>query len=259
VLDDWAEFIADSPADMVLVTTQLTTQDHGWGQKGGNAKSALASGLIEADVAVPAELPAPVQVEWRDGSTSTVELLSAADALDAIRQEGDGDCGGCSPVHVTKVRLTTHQFDTTRGPTDLPSWEFTLREGDVHVYRVAVAHALVIFRGDAAPEVESLSTTTSSHTLTVKVLGGACGRPPDYPDGHPSGLHAYAVESDTAVVVFVLADPRPTPAPDATPVFCAGVGVFWTFTIELDRPLGPRTVLDISGTPASRDLSWLTP
>jgi hypothetical protein len=262
VLDDWAEFVAGAPSDTVLVTERLTSQDHGWsGPNGDNAKAALYAGLLEPKVEISSEQPPAFEVAWPDGSKSSVELVSAADALAAIQSEGaaDAPCPECTPVHVVKVRLTTHQYNTTRGPTELPSWEFTLREGKVHVYRVAAAHALVIFEGDRAPAVESFSTTPRGNELTIKALGGRCVNLPAEPGPHPAGLNAYAVESDLAVVIFIAADPQPTRDPAATPVICLGVGSIDTYNVQLAEPLGIRTVLDITGTPASRDASWLQP
>lgn len=245
VLEDWATFVDGAPADTIVVSHSLTTQDHGWsGPNGDNAKSALMAGVIDAEVELPTDAPSPGVVSWPDGSTSTVELIAAADALDALRREGGGECGGCTPVHVTKVRLTTHEFDTTRGPTQLPSWEFTLREGRVHVYRVAAAHALVL-HGEGWTEIESISTAPSGNAMAVHYLGGACT--------DPERLRAHAVESDTAVVVFVTTDQPPHSGP------CIAVGIIYTLYVEIDGPLGSRTVLDIQGYPVTRDASWLRP
>ena len=254
-LDDWAAFMATAAKDTVLVTSELTTQDHGWsGGNGDNAKSALYAGMLEANVDIPTQAPAPSEITWPDGSTLLVELMSAAAALDAIRAEGEGSpCPECTPVHVVGVRLVTHTFDTTRGPTDLASWEFTLREGDVHVFRVAAAHALVL-PTDSHAALEAASA--DGRQLTIWYMGGAC----DDPDRHV----AHSVESDLAVVAYISVSPAsastPTAAdsaPTGPPHLCLAIGIIRSLTVELDQPLGSRTVLDINGTPISRDASWL--
>jgi hypothetical protein len=252
VLDDWETFVEGAPSDTVLVTESLTTQDHGWsGRNGDNAKSALGAGVIESEVDLPTDQPAPEEISWPDRSTSTVELLPAADALDAIRSEGGGDCGGCTPVHVVNVRLTEHEYDTTRGPTSLPTWEFTLREGNVHVYRVAAAHAFLLDEGQRASQIASVSIAPDGTELTVKYVGGACT--------DADRLRAHALESDLAVVAFVSFEPASDSAAAPTPGPCILLGVIYTRTVELNEPLGARTVLDLNGTPISRDATWLEP
>lgn len=250
-LDAWAEFLGEAPPETIVVTTQLTTLDHGWkGPNGDNDKSAFLSGLIETRVDLPTQAPPPAQITWPDGSQSVVELQSAAAALDAIRAEGDGGCDGCTPVHIVDVRLTTHAYDTTRGRTDLPAWEFTLKEGNVHVYRVATRHALVVAAEDSAPSLLAVLTEDDPRLLTVQFMGSACSDPDD--------ALAVAVESDTAVVVFLTVREYATPDPMATPAYCSAAGVIWPFTVELDAPLGARAVLDISGVPVLRDPAWRT-
>jgi hypothetical protein len=249
-LDEWAAFIDGAPDDTILVAYELSTQDHGWsGPNGDNAKAALYAGMIEADVEIPADAPDPGQIVWPDGSTTIVELMPATAALDALRAEGgNSPCPECTPVHVVGVRLTAHSFNTPRGMTDLPSWEFTLKEGDVHVYRIAAAHA-VVTQTESRSELEGASA--DGPQLTIWYMGGACD--------HPERLVAHAVESDLAVVAYIELSPEFASVPPDSPHPCIAVGIVRSLTVELDRPLGLRTVLDINGVPVPRDLSWLSP
>jgi hypothetical protein len=88
---------------------------------GENAKAALGAGLVEAAVPLPAS-SAPAEVRWRDGRTRAVRVLSAADALRAVRDTAtDGSCAACTPLRVTGARSITVAITTLDGEADAPA------------------------------------------------------------------------------------------------------------------------------------------
>jgi hypothetical protein len=78
--------------------------------------------------------------------------------------------------------------------------------------------------------------------VTVAFTGAPEGR--DKPCG--ADYSAEAIESDTAIVVIVITHPN------GAAVACSMVGAVRTATARLARPLGERTVLEITqGLPVS--------
>jgi hypothetical protein len=242
-LDHWASVVGDDASDAVIVTTELATQDHGWsGPTASNDKRALYAGLLESEVDVPTSTPPAASVEWPDGSSTRVTLMPASAALDALRTENVSSCPECTPVHIVGIDLVTHVFDTARGPASLPTWRFSLRESGVHVFRLAVEKPIYI-QPTQFNFLISVTNASDSNVLTVHFLGGECDPP----------YHLEAVESDLAVVVLYVPDAQPTPG------ICSAVGVFYTSSVKLSALLGTRTVLDIFGTPTSRDATRFSP
>ncbi|BCL12889.1 hypothetical protein [Micromonospora sagamiensis] len=222
----------------------LTGQVGDWEPTNGDDKQALMSGRVSASNALPA-VPHPTgQVVWDDGTTTSVPLLSAEEALHQMAATGAGGCPECVPLEVTGARLTTARIPTTRGPATAPIWEYTLNGTAVRATRVAVATSAMVtveppswdsYDSPAGLPIESASTTTASRRLTVAFTGA-----PDA-GNRPCGADysAEAVESAHAVVVIVVGHPH---APDET---CPGMGAPRTTTVDLEQPLGERAVLDV--------------
>jgi len=231
---------------------ELTAQVGDWEEAvGGNNKSALYAGMVQAAVALPTEIPREAAVHWDDGRTMTVRPISARQALQALVAAGDKSCPTCVPLRVTGARLSTAKLLTSRGAATTPAWEFTLKGTNVTVTRIAVAarDAIVVTPppwdpnvSPAGMRIESATQTADGRQVTVGFTGAPEGR--DKPCG--ADYSAEAVESDTAIVVIVVTHPN------GAAVACRAIGATRTATASLARPLGERTVLEVTqGLPVS--------
>jgi hypothetical protein len=200
--------------------------------------------VIEAAVTLPAETPPDGQVRWQDGSTETVRLISAEQALADIKADGVQPCPECVPLQITGAQLTSGSVETSRGPAVAPMWEFTVQGTAVRVTRVAVAARVnavpPTWNPYDAPEgisIESATGSVGGRQLTVSFTGAhgpaseACGA--DY--------SAEAVESSNAVVVIVIEHPHNGGVGEA----CSLVGYGRSAEVELSAPLGDRAVLEV--------------
>jgi len=231
---------------------ELTAQVGDWEEEvGGNNKSALYAGMVQAAVVLPTEMPGEAVVRWDDGRTIAVRPISAQQALQALVAAGDKSCPTCVPLRVTRARLSTAKLLTSRGPATTPTWEFTLKGTTVIVTRIAVAarDAVAVtpppWDPNASPagmRIDSASNSVDSRQVTVAFTGAPEGR--DKPCG--ADYSAEAIESDTAIVVIVVTHPN------GAAVACREIGATRTATASLARPLGERTVLEVTqGLPVS--------
>ncbi len=249
-LTRWADAVAAAGGGGgIVLVGDLTGQVGVWEPSVGDNKQALMAGLVEAAVSLPTAT-SEGKVTWPDGTSKTVPVMSAEQAVAAIRAEAPAkDCPGCLPLKITGARLTSGQVTTSRGSAMAPVWEFTIRGTDVKVTRVAIASAMAVAlppwngppwgNGGDAPvgiSVDAATATAGGRELTVGFGGAplagdrACGA--DYT--------AEAVESSLAVVVIVTAHPNPLPAA------CALIGAPRTAVVRLAAPLGERTVLEVT-------------
>lgn len=242
-LTRWANAVAQGKKGDLVFVGELTSQVGDWEEPvGENNKVALMSGQVRAAVSLPAATPPRGEVRWVDGTSTSVELLSASQALDQLVKTADSSCSDCRPLEVTAARLTTGTVQMSRGSATVPVWEFTIRGTTVKVTRVAVANRISIVPPPWDPSnaadgisIESARGTAGAKQLTVLFVGA-----PDRGD-QPCGSDytAEAVESDFAVVVIVIEHPNPTPAA------CTLVGAERSAQVDLAKPLGDRAVLEI--------------
>jgi hypothetical protein len=219
---------------------------------GYNDKVALMAGDFEAVVSIPSDTPPDGQVRWQDGSTRTVTLISARQALTDMAAEGSGSCQECVPLKVTGAQLTTGDFQTTHGQAAAPAWEFTLQGTDVKVAQLAVAHLVKIvpptFDPNGPPQQQLISIVSATGTaggLTLTVTFE--GAPKDADGSCGAEYTAQAVESSTAVVVIVTEHPG-----FGLSLGCTAVGAWRTADATLSAPLGNRAVLEVTqGMPVS--------
>ena len=224
-------------------TGELTGQVGDWEESvGENNKVALMSGMVEAAIGLPADVPPDGELRWQDGSTQTVPLVSADAALSQVKSDGEKACSDCVPLRITGARLTSGPIETTRGPAMVPVWEFTVQGSEVRVTRVAIAARTVVEPPPWDPNdrpvgisIESATGKAGGRQLTVTFTGT-----PDAGD-KPCGADytAEAVESATAAVVIV------TEHPHAFGEACSLVGATRTATVELAAPLGDRALLEV--------------
>jgi hypothetical protein len=243
-LTRWADAVAAAggPSPVVLVG-ELTGQVGDWEPAvGDNNKIALMAGLVEGDASLPAATPPDGEVRWQDGTTATVALMSAQQAVAAIKGGTSAPCGDCTPLRITDARLTTGPIDTSRGSATGPVWDLTVEGTAVTVTRVAIADAIAIVVPPWNPDdppvglaIDSASGTVGGRQLTVSFVGAPL--PGDQPCGED--YTAEGVESDLAVVVIV------TRHAHVTLGACTADGAPRTATLELAAPLGERTVLEV--------------
>jgi len=243
-LTRWADAVAAAGGPSpVVVVGELTGQVGDWELAvGDNNKRALMAGLVEADASLSAARPPDGEVRWEDGTTASVALISAQQAVAAIQAGTSEACGDCTPLRVTDARLTTGPIETSRGSATAPVWSLTVEGTAVTVARVAVADSIAVVLPPWNPNdppvglaIESASGAVGGRQLTVAFVGAPL--PGDQPCGED--YTAEAVESDLAVVVIV------TRHPHVMIGACAAVGAPRTATLELAAPLGERTVLEV--------------
>ena len=135
----WADAVAAAGGGSSFVPVgELTGQVGDWEPDvGDNNKSALMAGMVEAAVSLPADPPPDGEVRWPDGTTTTVRLVSAPEALAGLKADAAGSaCPDCTTLQLTGARLTTAPVQTSRGPATAPVWEFIVRGTAVKVTRV---------------------------------------------------------------------------------------------------------------------------
>jgi hypothetical protein len=249
VLTRWADAVAAAGGPPAIVPVgELTGQIGEWEVAvGDNNKRALYGGLVESDFSLPDVPPPDGDVNWLDGTTERVPLLSAQQAVAGIRAAATAPCDDCTALRITGAQLTTGSIETSRGPAAAPLWEFAIEGTAVRVTHLAVANrvAVVPLPWDANDPpggvwIDSAKGVVSGRELAVAFIGAP--QPGDQPCGEDYTTEA--VESDLAVVVIVVRHPNLTPGA------CVGVGAMRTAIVELAAPLGDRAVLQIQdGTP----------
>lgn len=256
----WADAVRKSGGASIAFVGDLTSQIGTWeASVGDNNKAALAAGLVEAGTSLSDSAPSRDKVKWLDGSEVDVNVLSAADTLDALVAAGAGtsSCPDCRPLVVGEAQLATGLVDTSRGPANAPAWVFSIEGSAVKVTRIAVDQSVTVdpppWNANDPPagiSIESATGKPDSRKLTVLFTGAVNAA--DKPCG--VDYSAEAVESDLAVVVIV--HEHPNPAPGA----CDLVGRTRTAIATLDTALGTRAVLEVrQGLPVSVVAPQVTP
>ena len=239
----WADAVgaAGGQSPIVLVG-ELTAQVGDWEEAvGDNNKIALMAGFVDTPADLPADVPPDGEVRWPDGTTTSVALISAQQAVEAIRAGPNEPCSGCTPLRITAARLTTGPIETSRGPATAPVWEFAVQGTAVKVARAAIARPIVVVPPPWNPNdppvgiaIGSASGTVGGRELTVAFVGAPPG---DQPCGED--YTAEAVESELAVVVIVTGHPHMTLGA------CTAEGAPRTAKVQLAAPLGDRAVLEV--------------
>ena len=246
----WADAVAAAGGPSAVVPVgELTNQVGDWeAEVGSNNKPALMGGLVQVAGALPADTPPDGDVTWADGTSVRVPLLSAEQAVAAIRTGALASCDDCTALRITDAQLSTGPIETSRGPATAPVWQFTIEGTAVKVARLAIANRVVTVvpppwnPNDPAQGVwlDSVHGSASGQELEVAFTGSP------QPGNEPCGedYTTEVVESDLAVVVIVLRHPHLTLGG------CAAVGARRTAIAELAAPLDDRAVLQVyDGTP----------
>jgi hypothetical protein len=248
VLGQW-DAVADA-GDRVAVIAQGGPALPGWSGSVGewepalqvSGKMAAISGMVFAATALPTSSPPPGAVVWPDGNRQEVDVVSAADALLAMRAGKINDCPECVPLRVTAARLGTARLDTVRGEATAPAWEFTVEGSAARLTRIAIApadvHPIAPLVTDTRhfPQIWRATVDATGMRLTAFFVGATAGRLQTCGADYTSEV----VESTRGVVVLVYEHRNPTDA------ICAAMGKDHAVTHTLATPLDDRAVVELS-------------
>lgn len=242
-LDNWTAAIGTASAPPVVPVGELTGQIGDWELAvGDNNKRALMAGRIVTTAELPGAARTDGVVTWPDGSTTTVPVMSAQDAIVAIERTASTTCADCTDLIATQATLVSAQAQTTRGPATVPTWQFTIEGTAVMVTRIALADQVSVPQLDWDPSFSSIglhidaaSGSVGGTDVVVSFIGA-----PD-PGGRPCGedYSTAVVEADLAFVVIV------TRHGGFTLGGCTAVGAKRTATASLASPLGARALLNV--------------
>jgi hypothetical protein len=247
VLANYEKAVGD--AGLVVVGRQETTIAGTLEPRNEHLKTAIAAGRLEAAGELPAAPHEKGEAVWSSGRRLSLPLLSARESLRLLAV--DDDCPQCVRHSVTGARLTTMRVPTTRGPATVPAWEFSLKDTEVRVLRMALDSGVPVTVNppvgspDDVPDgAAAESARVDGKRLTVTLTGAQEGA------DQPCGIDyiAEAVESDTAVAVLVRVRyySGPTPeVPPGTAFGCTMAGFPRTATVTLAEPLNGRAVLEV--------------
>ncbi|MDO0933923.1 hypothetical protein QQY66_20370 [Streptomyces sp. DG2A-72] len=173
------------------------------------------------------------KVKWQSGETLTLDLTGALEAYETLaRNSGDGP-----RLTVTRAELGETTMATSRGPATVPAWLFTLEGYDTPLKRVAIGPSKIP-QPPIGPAAEGLSgdlwdlggvveVAGDGRSVTVVAHHGACDDGPAVDVLETDGsvvLSGYVVGTDDGLCQDSLhAQER---------------------TVELDRPVGDRVLLD---------------
>jgi len=91
-----------------VLVGEMNGQVGNWdAQVGDNNKAALMAGLVQATVHLSEEAPPDAELGWPDGTTETVSVISAQQALSEMRAAGAGGCPECEPLLPVPGLLTS--------------------------------------------------------------------------------------------------------------------------------------------------------
>lgn len=224
----------------------LTDQIGTWeAEVGADYKVALTTGNVVDKAGLSETPPPPGKIQWTDGVSREVPVISAAQALRAIRESPTShDCNGCRPIEITDARLSTRDIATSRGKATVPAWEFTVRGTAVRVTRVAVDPSAAItvtppswdpYNAPGGIAIESAVASAGGRELTVVFTGAP--KTADKPCG--ADYTATAIESSNAVVIIIHEKRH------AILETCTAIGARRTAVATVATPLAERAVLEV--------------
>lgn len=210
---------------------------------------------LTRDFELRADLPdsprKDVKVTWEGGASLTLPLMGAREAYETL-DRGNG------PTHsltVTGVEFGETTLATSRGPATVPAWLFTLKGYDTPLKRVALTPSKLPKppigpAGDTADTLRDLhglvDVAEDGRSVTVLATHGSCD----------DGPAVDVLETDGSVVLsgyVVGAEDGP----------CTAERRAAEVTVELDRPLDDRVLLDAAtgrpvphGQPDGPSPSW---
>ncbi|WP_405593495.1 hypothetical protein [Streptomyces sp. NBC_01092] len=172
------------------------------------------------------------KVTWRDGDSLTLPLMGARAAYDKL-----GGSNSTGPrLTVTGAKLGETTLATGRGPATVPAWLFTIEGYDTPLKRVALSPSKspkppIGPVGSVSSELWELGqvvgVAADGRSVTVRAHHGACD----------DGPAVDVLETDGSVVLsgYMVG---------TKDGFCTAQLMAKKVTVELDRPLGDRVLLD---------------
>jgi hypothetical protein len=172
------------------------------------------------------------KVTWQDGGSLTLPLLGAREAYEKL----DTNDSPGPHLTVTGAKLSETTLATSRGPATVPVWLFTLKGYDTPLRQVALTPSKppkppIGPVGQVSNELWELDklveVAADGRSLTVLAHHGACDDGPAVDVLETDGsvvLSGYIVGTSDGVCTLQLLAKK--------------------VTVELDRPLGDRTLLD---------------
>ncbi len=216
-------------------------------------KEAYLSQNVELRASLPEAPRKDGEVSWEGGGSLTLPLMGAREAYERL---GGGGNGPGPRLTVTGVRLGETRLATSRGPATVPAWLFTIEGYDTPLKRVALTPSKlpeppVGPAGDTPTDglryLNGLvDVTGGGRSVTVLAHHGSCD----------DGPAVDVLETDGSVVLsgYVLGS---NDGPCTSELLADEV------TVELDRPLGDRVLLDAFtgrpvpyGRPDGRSPNW---
>lgn len=183
---------------------------------------------------LPTTAPEKGQAKWAGGGSLTRPLMDARQTYTALNRS---DSSAGPHLTVTAATLGEMTIATSRGPATVPAWLFTLKGYDEPLKRLALRPSKppkppIGPLGEAPTELHQLvqlvDVSGDGRTVTVLASHGSCD----------DGPRVKALETDGSVVLSA------TVANVAQDVVCAAVMNTKKVTVELERPLTDRVLLD---------------
>jgi hypothetical protein len=204
-------------------------------------KRAYSTGTFVLEGELPAAPRERGRVEWRNGDSLTLPLLGARRAYEQVARGGNRG----PHLTVTGVRLGEMTVATSRGPAAVPAWLFTLKGYDTPLRRVAldssktprspIRPAGEVPTDRLAPLFGLVATARDGRSVTVTAGHGSCD----------DGPAVEVLETKGSVVLSgYVVGTKDGP--------CTSDLRLGEVTVELDRPLGDRLLLDaFTGRPVT--------
>ncbi|KNE84254.1 MULTISPECIES: hypothetical protein [Streptomyces] len=181
---------------------------------------------------LPAASPKEGRVAWAKGGSLDRPLVGAEEAYKTLR---GGRAGGQPHLTVTGAELGEMSVATSRGPAVIPAWRFHLKGYDSPLEQAAVLPSELprppIRRANGVPgyPLERLVEVSSGgRSVTVVALHGACD----------DGPVVNVLETRGSVVLSASVKGREDTG------YCTKQAKSQRVTVELDRPVGDRVLLD---------------
>lgn len=208
------------------------------GLRGKADKEAYRERRFALRGALPASGPESGQVVWDGGGSLARPLARAPESYEAL---GGSRSGGEPRLTVTGVELGGMSVATSRGPATVPAWLFRLEGYDSPLRQAAAIPSKLprppIRRTSAVPGLplqQVLHIPAGGRSVSVIALHGACD----------DGSVVTALETGGSVVLAPSVKGRKSAG------FCTRQAKSQRVTVELDRPLGDRVLLDaLTGGP----------
>ncbi|MGC5004775.1 hypothetical protein [Streptomyces sp. DT203] len=183
------------------------------------------------------------RVKWESGGSLTLPLMGSREAFEAIAGGG----GDGPHLTVTGAELGSMPLVTSRGPATVPAWLFTLEGYDMPLKRVALSPSELpqppigpageVPTDKLAPLGGLAEVAGDGRSVTVVATHGACDE----------GPAVDVLETDGSVVLSgSVVGTKDGP--------CTAVLLSKEMTVQLDRPVGDRVLLDaFTGRPVPQE------